>query len=354
MQSEPAALRCSRCSHRYGPGPDEPFRCDCGAPLELDEGSAPPPDCTRPVSGIWAFADALPSGPVIDLGAGGTPLVDAPAFDARFKLESCNPTGSFKDRGAAVTLSRAVAIGADRIKEDSSGNAGLAIAAHAARAGVDASIFVPISAAGSTIAAIRATGADVVSIEGSRDEVATACVEAEAGWYASHAWRPSFYAGTATLAWELVADHGGFPPDAVILPVGHGTLLLGLYRGFTRLVEAGAIEAVPRLFAAQLAGAGSLLPETADIDDDLAPGIRIPTPARLEQVSSAIEQSGGQIVPVEPAAVSETRDRLARYGFDVCTTSAVGVAARENLEHQQTLARGPEVTVVLTGRSRDR
>lgn len=354
MRSEPVGTRCSQCDRRYEASPSEPHRCACGAPLDLLETSQPERLPATPVGGLWEFEEALPSGPPIDIGAGGTPLVDVPAFDAQFKLETCNPTGSFKDRGAAVTLSRARALGVEQLKEDSSGNAGLAIATHAASADITATIFVPADATGSTIEAIRATGADVRPIDGSRSDVAAAAVAAEAGWYASHAWRPAFYEGTATLAWELIGDKGGQAPEAVLLPVGHGTLLLGLYRGFVRLVEAGLLDAVPRLYAIQIRGAGSLQASTTSVDDDLAPGIQIPSPAREAQVDHAIETSGGRVVAIDPDAVRPARTRLAHSGFDVSSTSAVALVGWEHLLETGGESPDNDVTVVLTGRSRDR
>ncbi len=354
MRSEPVGTRCGQCNRRYEASPSEPHRCACGAPLDLLETSQPERLPTTLVGGIWEFAEALPSGPPIDIGAGGTPLVDAPAFAAQFKLETCNPTGSFKDRGAAVTLSRAVALGVEQLKEDSSGNAGLAIATHAANADITATIFVPADATGSTIDAIQATGADVRPIEGSRSDVAAAAVAADTGWYASHAWRPEFYEGTATLAWELIGDKGGHVPEAVILPVGHGTLLLGLYRGFARLVEVGLLDCVPRLYAVQLRGAGSLQTTDSPVDDDLAPGIRIPAPARETQVHHAIEASGGRVVAIDPEAVRPSRERLAHRGFDVCSTAVVALVGWEHLLETGVESPDSDVTVVLTGRSRDR
>lgn len=354
MPSESVPTRCVECGRTYHPSSTAPHRCTCGGCLDLESVPPPPSVTDGPITGLADIATSLPGGELVDIGAGGTPSVAVSELDAKLWLETCNPTGSFKDRGAAVTVSRAVAAGATRIKEDSSGNAGLAIAAHAARAGLDASIFVPADAAGSTLAAIEATGAEVVPVSGTRADVATACEAADAGWYASHAWRPSFYAGTATLAYELVAARGGKPPDAIVLPVGHGTLLLGLYRGFTRLHNYEAIDHLPRLFAAQLRDAGSLVGQSTQVDGDLAPGIRIEAPAREAQVREAIEQSGGGVVQVDPAAISPARDSLARLGFDACTTAAVATVARTTLEERETVHSADDAVVIITGRARDR
>ena len=354
MPSEVPDTRCASCDRLFEAHRDEPHRCTCGGPLELRSPLRSPSTLEAPVSNLWAFSASFPPGQRIELGAGGTPLVDVPEYDASFKLETCNPTGSFKDRGAALTLSRASALGVEHLREDSSGNAGRAIATYAARAGIDAHIYVPSHADTSTVATIEATGANVIAVDGGRSAAATACQHAS-GWYASHAWRPEFYLGTATCAWELIADRHGCPPDALVLPVGHGTLLLGLYRGFKALLEGGTIERLPQLYAAQLAGAGSLTPPTdASVDPSIAPGVRIERPARQSQVRQAIDTSGGEVITVDPSDVTEGRRQLAAIGFDMCSTAALGVVARRALLERGKLPDTADVIVPITGRSRDR
>jgi len=169
----PPGLRCPDCEATYDAGPDEPFRCDCGHPLEL---AADPldglPEETDPVSyarldsrrGPWAFEEFLAVSPRVTLGEGFTPLVTAPDWDAQFKLEYASPTGSFKDRGAATVVSRALDLGVDRVLEDSSGNAGAAVATYAARAGLEADVYVPADVSGSKLMAIQRTGARPVRV----------------------------------------------------------------------------------------------------------------------------------------------------------------------------------------------
>ncbi len=354
MTSETPAVACADCGNRFDPSPNTPHRCDCGGPLELSTRPSSIPDLSDPVTSL-ASVSAHVAGDVVDLGVGGTPLVHAADFDATFKLETCNPTGSFKDRGAATTIARARAVGASLVREDSSGNAGRAIAAHAARGGLSARIYVPAEIDAATRKAIASTGAEVVAIDGNRAAVASACEADDTGWYASHAWRPSFYAGTATLAWEVVADRNGSAPEAMVIPVGHGTLLLGVFRGFRRLHQAGAIQTIPRLHAAQLAGAGSLLPEADDdVPSSVAPGVRVPRPARAKQVRAAIATTGGEVVGVSPASVSQTHDDLRRAGFACGSTAALGVAGRRHLLERGQEPAESDVTVPLTGHEHDR
>jgi len=233
---------CSVCDREY---PRKgPWRCSCGAPLDYATQALPDsrPEQFSRASGVWDFADFLPMGERVSLGEGWTPLVDAPGWDATFKLEYLHPTGSFKDRGAATVVAEALEVGADRVLEDSSGNAGLAVASYAARAGLDAEIYVPANAKETKVRRIERTGADVVPVEGSRESVTAACidaVESGAGWYASHAWNPAFFSGTATAAYEIAAQRNWTVPDAVVTPLGHGTMFLGLYGGFRALEQAG-------------------------------------------------------------------------------------------------------------------
>ena len=167
----PTSLRCPTCGREYNASPTEPWRCSCGKPLELAERPLPagsPPNSAEIDTrrGLWTFDEFLPIGREVTLGEGWTPLVNAPDWDCAFKLEYVFPTGSFKDRGAATLLSRAVEIGVERVVEDSSGNAGAAVATYAARAGIGAEIYVPADVKDSKLRAISQSGADVVRVEG--------------------------------------------------------------------------------------------------------------------------------------------------------------------------------------------
>jgi len=387
----PADLHCPDCDRTYAAGPDEPWRCDCGHPLEFLDPPLPAGGTRPPFSkldtrrGLWTFFEFLPVSEQVSLGEGFTPLADAPEWSAQFKLEYVSPTGSFKDRGATTTLSRAVELGVDTVVEDSSGNAGAAIATYAARAGIDAEIYVPADVTESKLLAIQRAGARPVRIEGTREDVTAAAIEAvEDGdaWYASHAWNPAFFAGTMTFAFEVAAQRDWTVPDAVVLPAGHGTLLLGAYRGFTRLAEAGITDSVPRLLAAQAAGYQPLVdrvrgedhePVGAGDDDDqdldeairtlqernegddeppdneTADAIHIGEPAREDQLVAAIEDTGGDAVAVTGDALELTLDRLHRQGFYTEPTCAVAPAALRQFREEGVVAGHEDVVVALTG-----
>ncbi|MDZ7746590.1 MAG: pyridoxal-phosphate dependent enzyme [Halobacteriales archaeon] len=348
-------LVCSACGERYDRY-GAVWRCDCGEPLDFADQPLPDgsPDID-PMRGLWAFESFLPTGPAVTLGEGFSPLTESSEWDCQFKLEYVFPTGSFKDRGATTTLSFAAEQGVERVVEDSSGNAGAAIATYAARAGIDASIYVPASVKASKLRAIERAGAEVIRVEGSRQAVTDACVDAVesgAGWYASHAWNPAFFAGTATFAYEVAAQRGWEVPDAVVTPLGHGTLFLGAYRGFRALKQAGWTDSIPRLLGAQAAGYAPIADDLhgpSDGQNDVADGIQIRDPARETQIHEAIEATDGDAIAVSEEAVSETLDALHAAGFYTESTCAVAPAALEEYRERGVLDAGADVVVPLTG-----
>ncbi len=185
---------------------------------------------------------------------GFTPLVETDFNGHRvlLKIDYLFPTGSYKDRGATVLISKAKELGIKKVIEDSSGNAGSAIAAYCARAGIGCEIYVPQTTSLGKLVQIQAYGANLRRIEGSREETARVAMEAASRiYYASHCWNPFFLHGTKTFAFEIWEQLGWKAPDVLILPVGHGTLFLGAYLGFKELKEAGLVKRVPKLVAVQ-------------------------------------------------------------------------------------------------------
>jgi threonine synthase len=312
---------------------------DLGAPTAY---APAPPSPGR--EGLGRFRSSFPlpeEAPWITLGEGGTPLIASTIDDrtVHFKCEHLNPTGSFKDRGASVLISALAAAGVVEAIEDSSGNAGAAFAAYAARAGIRARVFLPDGASPRKRAQISAYGAEIVRLLGPRSQVAEAVRrQAEAGAvYASHVWLPFGLAGFATLAFELV-EQLGEPPAAVLLPAGHGTLVLGLARGFAAMQTAGAIDRIPKLIAAQAAAcaplwaahqAGGQAVGWVREGETRADGIRILQPLRGDAVLNAVETSGGTIVALDEPSIARGEAELARRGFFVEPTSAVVWGALE-------------------------
>lgn len=343
---EATGLHCPSCDRRYEAAPSEPYRCACNSPLEVPRTqplpAAPP---TRPDGrGQWAWTDELG----LTLGEGWTPRVGDHAWGLRFKLEWQSPTGSFKDRGAAAMVTRARDLGVARVVADSSGNAGAAVATYAARAGIEADIYVPAEAAGAKLRLIERAGGTLHRVDGDRAAVAERAREAVAGsgvWYASHAWRPSFLEGTATFGYELAA---GDCPDAVVIGVGNGTLLLGAYRGLRRAQAAGWIDRLPRLYAAQPAGYAPLV-DGGGARNTVADGMQIVAPPREEQLRTAIGTTDGTAVAVTQQATTDTLSRLHANGYQVEPSCAVAPAAVATLQDRGAIEPDETVVVPLTG-----
>ncbi len=333
----PWPVRCSHCGKSPEPG-KVPYCCTtCGGIFDLLEPIAYAPQDPNP-GGLARFRSSffLPSGAeLISLGEGGTPLVQAPVADRTvyFKCEYLNPTGSFKDRSSAVLVSHLAAAGIESAVEDSSGNAGASFAAYCARAGIRARVFVPDGASPRKQAQIAAYGAEVVRILGPRSATADAVRrEARSGAaYASHAWLPLGIPGLATVAFELM-DQLGRAPGGVVVPAGHGTLLLGLARGFQALRDAGVIDDLPKLVGVQAAACAPLWAAYQGGPSAIAwvregptraEGVRILRPMRGDAVLQAVEASRGTLVAIDEAGIGEGEAELARRGLYVEPTSAL-------------------------------
>lgn len=317
---------------------------------------------------MWRYAPFLPEVEPVSLGEGGTPLVPSVRIgpglgvDLRFKVEGANPSGSFKDRGATVMVSVLRAFGARSLADDSSGNAGAALATYAARAGLRALLYVPAHASGPKLAQISALGAEVVRVPGPRERATEAVEEACRATphlvYASHNASPYFIAGITTLALELQEDLGR-PPDHVMVPAGGGGLFLGLAYGFQELRDRGWITRAPRIHIAQPAACAPLVRAQAEGKDvpteptpgpTVAEGARIPTPVRGREILAVLKQVGGERVAVEESEILSAQRLLASAeGLYVEPTSALPVAALHELVARGAIAAGSAVTVVLTG-----
>jgi threonine synthase len=322
------------------------------------------------VHNLWRYREALPiprDATPVTLGEGWTPLVDVDwdGHPIRVKVESLNPTGSFKDRGAALLVSalRATAVGLDEsppVVDDSSGNAGAALSAYAARAGLDATIYVPAHASRVKQAQIAVYGSEIVVVSGSRTDTAEAVLQAveQGAVYASHAYNPLYAQGMKTVAYELWEQCGGCTPGCVVVPVGHGGLLLGLYAGFDELLASGLIERHPRLLGVQaetcapLARAwekGANEVEPVEEGETMAGGVRIVAPPWGRQVLDAVRRSDGAIVAISDQATLTAQHELARRGFYVEPTSALPVAALNRVSEVKGFDRDTLTVVVLTG-----
>jgi threonine synthase len=339
------ALRCGTCGRCHAL--DElAWRCTgCHGLLDLAGFTPALPRMSelahrRPT--LWRYAEALPIGESADvsLGEGMTPLIAAPGHPGvLLKIDYLMPTGSFKDRGAVLLATLARRLGVPRMVTDSSGNAGSAVAAYAARIRVPCEVYVPATTSAGKVAQLRAYGSVVHQIPGSREDTAAAAAHAAGRpgtFYASHVYHPFFLHGTKTYVFELWEQLGGRLPRILVLPVGNGTLVLGAYLGCRDLLGQGLIDQMPRIVAVQTAGCAPLAraiqtgqAEPAEIEGEgtIAEGIAIARPARGAQILAAVRESGGTIVTVTDDQVRAAHGSLARAGLYVEPTAAVCWAA---------------------------
>ena len=335
-------LVCSKCGDKYSVK-DPVWKCFCGGLLDLE--FTPRFDrraiAARPHS-MWRYREALPledDRNIITFGEGYSPLTTFKlgGREILVKQDQLFPSGSYKDRGAALLISKAKELGIKEVVEDSSGNAGCAVAAWCARAEIACQIFCPASTSPGKTAQIEMYGARLVLVPGSREDTSRAVLAAAAThYYASHSWNPFFFHGTKTWAYEVWEQLGWQAPDTVILPAGNGTLLLGASIGFKELLAAGETNKMPKLVAVQSENSAPLaraFRENLDYvpaiekKDTLAEGIAIAEPVRGMQIVQAVRESGGDFLTVSDAEVEASLVELSRQGAYIEPTSAATTAA---------------------------
>lgn len=286
---------------------------------------------------LWRYQAFIPhvKNQTITLGEGLTPLckIDFNGKQIYVKQEQLFPTGSYKDRGATVLMSHVHAHGIKHVVQDSSGNAGCAIAAYAAAAKITCDIYVPASTSEAKLAQIKHYGANLIKIEGTREDTAAAALEAaKTTYYASHVYNDLFLEGTKTFAYEIAEQLNWKVPDVVVLPAGNGTLLLGAYKGFKHLLESGVISKMPRLVAIQAQNCAPLVNFEKNITTDfkstptVAEGIAIAKPYRANEMLQAIHKTNGLLLTVTEHEIIDALKWCIQQGFYIEPTSAATIA----------------------------
>jgi threonine synthase len=351
-------ITCQACGARV---PAEPWtwKHACGGTLGLDVAvDAARTRACRDNAGLRLarFAPVLPLRHAPATAIGDTPLSleEVDGVRVAFKLEYLNPGGSFKDRGAYVTVSRCAELGFDSIVVDSSGNAGVATAFMGRRLGLKVDVFLPSSTPDGKKRLLRLLGAALHEVEGDRMAVHAAALGAVRGGavYAGHWWQPYFAHGVKTMAYEVVEELGRI--DMVFAPVGAGTVILGLHRGFVELHSAGLLATMPRLVAAQAAGYAPVCAELGiaseqDQRSHLADAIAIADPPRRGEMAAVVRQTGGFGVVVNDPDITAALRWLTDRGYIVEPTSAVPVAALFKAMRDGSVMPGSTVLIPLTG-----
>jgi threonine synthase len=340
------------------------WKCSCGGILDV-EGTAifdREKLDGRPMN-FWRYRESFgfsEDTSCITLGETMTPLLRTRFRDwqVTFKLEYILPTGSYKDRGIAVSINHLALLGVRQVAEDSSGNAGASTAAYSAAAGIQSNIFVSSNTSPGKVAQARVYGARCHRIKGTRiDSALEAQKPMPETCYIGHSWNPMFACGIKSIAYEIAEQSGWRSPDWIVTPLGGGSLVLGLIDGFVDLLGAGYVQRMPRILAVQSAACAPVYEAWVNNKSEvssvapkptIAEGVTLPSPPRGKQVLDAVRRNEGFVLAVNDAEVLACWRDLALSGVFVEPTSAVAVAgAWLGLEKYY----GPEddVCVLLTG-----
>lgn len=285
---------------------------------------------------------------IIELGETETPLIEIGAV--KYKLDYFQPTFSYKDRGSKSLVSSLLSNlpKGSELNEDSSGNAGASISAYGKAAGFSVNVFIPENTKPGKITQIRAYGADVHLVPGSRQDVAEAAAK-HSGYYASHVLNPEFRDGMRQLSYEIFRQLNHSVPTRVFVPVSAGTLLLGTVSGFEHLMESGEIPVMPQIIGVQ---SEAVCPVCAGVNDyvydknnkinSVADALISREPILLDLMIAALKKYGACITVSEEEIIA-ARSALSRKGIYVEYSSATVLAAYEKGSYDG------ENVLVLTG-----
>lgn len=284
---------------------------------------------------------------VVHLGEGATPLMAAPRAgewlgvgNLYVKRESLNPTGSFKARGMAVAVSRAVELGSRHLVAPSAGNAGGALAAYAALAGVRATVIMPADAPAANIVEVVATGAELVLLDGLISDcgrLARLIADDVGAFDLSTLKEPYRVEGKKTMGLEMVEQLGWRMPDAIIYPTGGGTGIVGMWKAFEELEALGLMgEERPRVYCVQSEGCapivrafeeGARFARPWENAQTAASGIRVPSAVGDFLILGAMRESGGAAVAVAEADIVTMQRRLGELGLGYASLETAAAAA---------------------------
>ncbi|MFJ6164896.1 threonine synthase [Micromonospora orduensis] len=373
-------LDCPRCGREHAADRLQNL-CECGSPLlarydlpAVAKAVTPERFPLRPAD-LWRYRELLPVDDlryVTTLGEGWTPLLRAPSYGAEIgiadlmvKDEGLIPTGSFKARGAAVGVSRARELGVERIAMPTNGNAGSAWATYAARAGMGATIVMPLEAPSICRRECVAAGADLRLIDGligdAGRRVAELVAESNGAIFDAGTLRePYRLEGKKTMGYEIVEQLGWQAPDVIIYPTGGGVGLIGIHKALHELRELGWIgDKLPRLVAVQSTGCAPIVRAFAAGEDRARPwadahtvafGITVPAPLGDELILAALRESSGTAIAVDDAEIlADLRDFAGREGLLLCPEGAACLTAARHLRAGGWIRAGERVVVLNTG-----
>jgi threonine synthase len=355
----PWSLECSHCDDKEA-ATGLPTVCPrCGDPWLVRYDVAPPPEVKSQLAGrpwdMWRYREWLPvlEGEVpVSLGEGMTPLPEIPRVATSLgvrqvwvKDEGQNPCGSFKARGLSAAVTRAVGGGARRFTIPTAGNAGVALSAYGQRAGLAVRVYAPRTTPATILRQIEVFGADLQLLDGHIGDcgkASRAYAESEGAMDVSTLREPYRIEGKKTLGLELAEQLGWSLPDCILYPTGGGTGLIGMWKAFHELRDAGWISgALPRLYSVQADGCqpvvkafevGASATEPWPDPQTVASGLRVPAPLGGKIMLKAIRETGGTAVAVSDSELEAGAAELASTeGIDACPEGGASLAALRRL-----------------------
>lgn len=370
------SLHCSVCSYVQPDGPKLASLCpDCSQPLMVRYADAVPRSAITGEASLWRYGAALPlqaGERAVTLGEGMTPLVELPHLAREVgvrrlwvKDEGINPTASFKARGLMMAVTRAAALGLPGVCVPTAGNAGIALAAYAAAAGMPCRIYAPETTPPPILGSIRAFGADLQLLPGHIGDAgkATLAFARESGFFNVATVRePYRVEGMKTMGYEVAEQLGWRLPDAIVYPTGGGEGTIGIWKAIGEMLAWGWLPAEtkrPRMIIAQAAGCAPLVRAFAAGEEKATPwedptthasGLRVPGPLGDRLTLRTLRESGGDAEAVSEEAIRSGTFLLAsKSGIDAAPEGGAALEATRQLVHAGRLSRDAEVVVFNTG-----
>ena len=372
-------LECSQCGLKHDAPKVQTVCTSCGKVLlaryglrQLKSHLSKNELSSRPAT-LWRYRELLPvqdESNIISLGEGMTPIIKLSSLGKTLgvdnlwmKDEGLNPTGSFKARGMSVAVSKAKEFGITELATPSAGNAGGALAAYAARAKMNAHIFLPVETPRANIEEARSYGAETLLVEGSIADAAKAMNErnTDRKWFdCSTMKEPYRLEGKKTMGFEIAEQFGWTLPDIILYPTGGGTGLIGMWKAFAEMEELGWIGSKrPRMIAVQSSGCAPIV-QAFDRHESgstfwkdahtIASGLRVPKAFADYLILKTLSDSGGTALAVEDAQIINDVSLLARAeGIYVCPEGAATVSALRTLITKKWVSRDERILLLNTG-----
>ncbi len=361
-------LECINCKERYDAN-KVIYNCKCGGLLEVKYKDIKiPSNFKERKINVWKYREFLPiidENKIVSLNEGGTPLYFCEKIskitnlNVFVKYEGTNPTGSFKDRGMTVGITKALELKMKKVICASTGNTSASLAAYAAKAGIEAHIFIPYGKiALGKLAQALAYGAKIFAIKGNFDDALKKAISLSSKMYLLNSINPFRLEGQKTIAYEIF-DQLGYVPDKIIVPVGNAGNISAIWKGFKEYYEYGFINELPKMIGVQAKGANPIVRMFKNKEKKLKPiknpktiatAIRIGFPVNWLKAIKAIKESNGKILDVLDREILNAQYLLAsKEGIFVEPASAASIAALLKLSKERLFNEKENIVCIATG-----